>query len=188
MPKKRLRRSQLLLRRRLTEEQKCEAGRRAQQRLLRHDLFAATQVIALYAPIRGEMETYQLLDAALMAGKRVVYPRVEGERMVFVVVQSRQDLTHGSFGVLEPRGDDVVPASEIDLVVVPGLAFDRCGARLGYGKGYYDRAFENRPSSCVLIGLGYAFQLGECLPCEAHDVSLNWLVTDHEMLSFDGGF
>ncbi|MEA3465256.1 MAG: 5-formyltetrahydrofolate cyclo-ligase [Thermodesulfobacteriota bacterium] len=185
MQKKRIRQSQLLMRRRLTEEQRCEAGHRVQRRLLRHDLFATAQVIALYAPIRGEVETCQLLDAALIAGKRVVYPCVEGEQMVFVVVHSRQDLTLGSFGVLEPCGGDVVPAGEIDLVVVPGLAFDRCGARLGYGKGYYDRAFEGRPSSCVLVGLGYAFQLGACLPCEAHDVSLDWLVTDQEMLSFD---
>lgn len=188
MPKKRMRQLQLALRRSLTQEQKDEASCRAQGCLLHHDLFNVAQVIALYSPIRGEVETRRLFDAALTAGKRVVYPRVEGERMLFVVVDSRRDLRCGSFGVLEPCGDVVVPVSDIDLVIVPGVAFDRCGSRLGYGKGYYDRAFENRPSTCVLVGLGYAFQLGECLPSEAHDVNLDWLVTDHEILSFDGGF
>lgn len=189
MPKQRIRQEQLSARVCLSLEQREVLSSRAQQRLLNHDIFADAQTVALYAPIRCEVDTSMLLQAAMKSAKRVVYPRVwrtnAGQTgMDFFEVTSADDLHPGAFGVLEPHTDCAVSVGEIDLVVVPGVAFDRSGYRLGYGKGYYDRAMRARSAKCVLAGLGYAFQLEADLPREAHDLVLDWLITDHETLSF----
>lgn len=187
MPKRRIRRSQIMLREQLTAQQAADLAGRAQVRLIQQAWFAEAKVIALYSSIRNEVDTQQLFDAAVFLGKRIVFPRIDDGRMVFVEVKSRGDFCLGKFGVLEPVGMKVVPIGCIDLMIVPGVAFDRDGFRIGFGKGYYDQALENRPLSCRLAGLGYAFQLEESVPREAHDVGLDWLVTDQEVLSFDSG-
>ncbi|MDY0190544.1 MAG: 5-formyltetrahydrofolate cyclo-ligase [Desulfuromonas sp.] len=188
MPKYRIRKLQLQTRGCLSATQRSSLSYAAQQRLLHHNLFAAAGVIALYAPIRCEVDTSILMEAALAAGKSVVYPRiVQGKSapdMHFVEINSVADLQPGAFGVLEPQGCEVVAVANIDLMVVPGVAFDRAGYRLGYGKGFYDRAVSSCCSSCALVGLGYAFQLEESLPHEEHDLVLDWLITDHEVLDF----
>lgn len=189
MPKHRIRQMQLQARGCLSAQQRVTLSIQAQHRLLGHPLFGESQVLALYAPIRCEVDTCLLLDAALAAGKRVVYPRVRRSSsaaacMEFVEVSSGQDLQRGVFGVLEPQGSTVVAVGDIDLMVVPGVAFDHGGYRLGYGKGFYDRVAQGCSSSCVLVGLGYAFQVEEVLPHEEHDLVLNWLITDHEVLHF----
>jgi 5-formyltetrahydrofolate cyclo-ligase len=188
MPKHRIRNQQLQARGCLSVQQRISLSYAAQQHLLNHALFAAAGVIALYAPIRCEVETCLLMEAALAAGKRVVYPRVvqgsSAPGMHFIEITSASELRSGAFGVLEPQGCEVVAVADIDLIVVPGVAFDRAGYRLGYGKGFYDRAVSSCFSSCVLVGLGYAFQLEESLPHEEHDLVLDWLITDHGVLSF----
>lgn len=187
MPKKRVRRSQITLREQLTAQQRADLSSRAQSLVVKQSWFAEANLIALYSSIRNEVDTQYLFEAAISLGKRIVFPRIDDGQMVFVEVESPRDLCSGTFGVLEPVGTKVVPVCCIDLIVVPGVAFDRDGFRIGFGKGYYDQALEDRPLSCRLAGLGYAFQLDDSIPREVHDVSLDWLVTDQEVLSFDGG-
>jgi len=189
MPKHRIRQQQLSARCCLNAAQRQVYSLEAQQRLLDHPLFAAAQVVALYSPIRCEVDTGLLLKTALDANKRVVYPRVDrdgssGADMHFVGICSERDFEVGAFGVLEPNGERVVGVSMIDLIVVPGVAFDRSGYRLGYGKGFYDRAVLSRSRGCSLVGLGYAFQVEDVLPHDVHDLMLDWLITDHETLDF----
>ncbi|OQY19727.1 MAG: 5-formyltetrahydrofolate cyclo-ligase [Desulfobacteraceae bacterium 4572_35.1] len=192
MPKQRIRQSQLSVRGDLSPEKRALLSKRAQQRMTGQQFFADAQVVALYSPIRGEVDTSLLLSAAMVTGKRVVFPRViansgnGSQCMEFVEIEVEQGLQLGAFGVLEPQGTTVVGVAEIDLVVVPGVAFDRSGHRLGYGKGYYDRAMHVRSQGCVLAGLAYAFQVAQSLPSERHDLVLDWLITDRETLSFDG--
>lgn len=188
MPKQRIRQRQLRARSCLSAVQRSALSLQAQQRLLEHPLFIAARVVALYAPIRCEVETGLLLEVALATNKRVVYPRVEqvtsAAAMQFIEVNSGQDLQPGAFGVLEPQGLTVVEAEDIDFMVVPGVAFDCSGHRLGYGKGFYDRAVKLCSPNCALVGLGYASQVEESLPYERHDLMLDWLITDHEVLCF----
>ncbi|MCD6527785.1 MAG: 5-formyltetrahydrofolate cyclo-ligase [Desulfuromonas sp.] len=187
MPKNRFREKQLQLRSKLDALSFDQFSHQAQCRVQQLEEFQQARTVALYSPIRGEVATCQLLAEALLADKRVVYPRVDANKMVFVQIESESQLRPGTFGVSEPVGQEIVAPAELDLVIVPGVAFGRCGSRLGYGKGYYDQTFENRPSSCVLVGLGFSFQLEDHLPKEEHDVGLDWIVTDREVLSFDGG-
>ncbi len=190
MPKHHIRQVQLEARSCLSEVQRADLSCQAQQLLLSHPLFLAAKVVALYSPIRCEVDTCLLLKTALDTGKRVVYPRVEQlpdsatAAMQFVELSSWQDFQPGAFGVLEPQGGMVVAVADIDLMVVPGVAFDRYGYRLGYGKGFYDRVVKLCSTGCALVGLCYAFQVEENLPHEEHDLMLDWLITDHEALSF----
>jgi 5-formyltetrahydrofolate cyclo-ligase len=188
MPKQIIRRAKLMQRSCLSCDQREQLSILAQQRVLEHELFSSANIVALYAPVRCEVDTHLLFTAAIAADKCVVFPRVRGALMDFVVVRSRDELLAGAFGVLEPLGDMVVAVDQIDLVVVPGVAFDRCGSRLGYGKGFYDRALSVHPFSCVLVGMGYAFQVVDSLPHEDHDLVLDWLITDRETLAFVGAF
>ncbi|MBW2186242.1 MAG: 5-formyltetrahydrofolate cyclo-ligase [Deltaproteobacteria bacterium] len=187
MPKRRIRRSQIMMREQLTAQQRADLSRRAQSVLVQQAWFIEAKLIALYSSIRNEVDTQQVFETAISLGKRIVFPRIDDGQMVFVEVESQSDFCLGTFGVLEPVGAKVVPVCCIDLIIVPGVAFDRSGFRIGFGKGYYDQALENRPLSCRLAGLGYAFQLEDSIPRETHDVSLDWLVTDQEILCFDSG-
>ncbi len=102
----------------------------------------------------------------------------------FVRVDSRADLAHGAFGVMEPSGRDLVAPAQLDLVVVPGVAFDRSGYRLGYGKGFYDRALHDTTAKTVHVGLSYEFQLVGALPAEKHDIGMDLIVTEEHILRF----
>ena len=183
MPKRSIRQNLLLQRRSLVSDERLRLSRSAQNRLIDTDLFRQARLIALYSPIHGEVETQTLLATALHNGRQVCFPRVNDETLEFVLVDGPGDLARGAFGVTEPVGTSVVAAAELDLAVMPGVGFDRSGFRLGYGGGYYDRAFSvGRPKR--LAGLAFGFQLIEELPAEDHDVRLDLVVTDSEVLAF----
>lgn len=188
MSKQGLRRLQLARRRALDPQLRTQWSLWAQQQLVQLSWFYRARTVALYSPIHGEVDTALLFSSALAAGKRVVFPRIDNQQMVFVAVEGRQDLEPGAFAALEPCGQAIVAVDDLDLVIVPGVAFDRYGFRLGYGKGYYDQAFEMCSFRCVLLGLGYSFQLEDRLPHEPHDVGLTGLVTEKEVHLFVGDF
>ena len=94
---------------------------------------------------------------------------------------SLAQLGQGPFVILEPTGSRLVELDTLDLVIVPGVAFDLSGHRLGYGKGYYDRAFANRGIPTQLVGLCFSFQVVRQLPAETHDVCMGLVVTDREL-------
>lgn len=180
MPKRSLRQQILARRRALTPEQWLESSRLAQRRLLSLEQFIQADCIALYAPAHNETDTAGILEAAFSAGKRVLYPAVCGERMVFRQVEGLRSLTQGSFGILEPCPTGIDHhADEADLIVVPGVAFDLSGHRIGYGKGYYDRFLQHPGRKAHLVGLCHDFQLIEgAIPAEGHDVRMEIIVTD----------
>lgn len=157
---------------------------RIQQRLMATAEYLAADTLALYSPILNEVFTEEIFHDAIRRGKRAVYPRVGETGLEFVQVQSRRELRRGAFGILEPSGVDPVPLREIGLLVVPGVAFDRAGYRLGYGKGFYDRALHRREERGSLVGLGFEFQLISMLPTETHDVRMDLIVTEDRILGF----
>jgi 5-formyltetrahydrofolate cyclo-ligase len=178
MPKQLFRDTLLAQRVQLSKDQRRCLSRAAQQALIGSPVFQDAACIALYSPTRGEVETAMLFSAARRAGKKVCYPRVVGERMVFIEVDDLASLGKGAFGLLEPQEGPGVSVADLQLMVVPGVAFDRSGHRLGYGKGFYDRELHSVGFSGVLIGLCYGFQLLDRLPVEAHDVPVACLVSE----------
>lgn len=156
----------------------------AQEALLSSEEWTLAGSVLLYLPIRGEAETGLLAETAVDQGKRLLLPRVEkGARRLWLHQWSGTsgELVSGAYGIPEPRPDlERVEPGEVDLVVVPGVAFDRHGNRLGYGGGYYDRALPGM-GRAFKVGLGFAFQVVDDLPAEAHDVRLDGLATDEGM-------
>ena len=157
-------------------------SRQAQQRLADLALFRQAQTLALYCPIRAELDTRWLLQQAREAGLRVGLPRVQGDQLHFLRCDNPATLCPGCFGVPEPMAGELLLPEQFDVVVVPGVAFDRRGGRLGYGKGFYDRFLCQCRPDAMRIGLGFSFQLLPQLPCEPHDVTLQALVTEKEVL------
>lgn len=184
MPKRTLRQQILARRRALSHDQWRAASQLAQQRLVSLDEFARAACVALYSPAHNETDTAGILEKAFAAGKRVLYPAVCDDRMVFRQVEGLGSLEAGSFGILEPcqTGSDH-QADEPDLIVVPGVAFDLSGHRIGYGKGFYDRFLHHPGRTAHLIGLCHDFQLIDgAIPAEEHDIRMEMVVTDQRII------
>ena len=144
--------------------------------------YVAASTLALYCSIRSEVATSGIFAAAVQAGKRVLYPRTVGTTLEFVSVESLEALVASRFGICEPQSGEAFPLTAIDLLVLPGVAFDAKGIRLGYGLGCYDRALAEagRP---ILAGLAYDFQVVAALPREEHDIPVDFVVTERTILS-----
>jgi 5-formyltetrahydrofolate cyclo-ligase len=144
--------------------------------------YAAASTLALYCSIRSEVATSGIFAAAFQAGKRILYPRTVGTTLEFIAVETLAALEASRFGICEPRSGEVCPLAKIDLLVLPGVAFDAKGIRLGYGLGCYDRALAavGRPT---LVGLAYDFQVVASLPKEEHDIPVDFVVTERKILS-----
>ncbi len=184
MPKKSIR-ERILFRRKNLDDATCLAHSLSiQNRLLDTIEYSEAAAIALYSPIHNEVCTEAVLHAAHVSGKKVAYPRVRGDHLDFIEVDELSDLQPGAFGVLEPVGSTCVSASDLDMLVVPGVAFDLEGYRLGYGKGFYDRALHCGLSRGTLVGLCYEFQLVAELPIETHDIGMDLLITEERLFRF----
>jgi len=144
--------------------------------------FVAARTVALYSPVRSEVRTEQVFAAGQQAGKQILYPRTCGMTLEFVPVADPAVMAVRRYGIREPDGGCVFPLAEIDLVILPGVAYDRSGVRLGYGKGCYDRLFADDDTRPVLLGIGYDFQLVEKLPVESHDVLLDMVLTEKRLV------
>lgn len=131
-------------------------------------------VIASFASFQNEINT-NLLNRRLAREKRLALPCVEGEALTFYIVYNLEtELSLRSMGILEPVQSLCKKAEHIDIVLVPGLAFDSQYHRLGYGKGYYDRWLAQH--QVFSIGIGYREQKAERVPVDSHDVELNQLL------------
>ncbi|HXE97647.1 MAG TPA: 5-formyltetrahydrofolate cyclo-ligase [Dongiaceae bacterium] len=184
MPKRSLRSQLLAQRRALSHDSWCASSNSAQLNLLSLGEYARAECVALYAPAHNETDTGLILADAFQAGKRVLYPAVCGHHMVFRRVERVEELQEGAFGILEPCQTGVDhQADEADLIVVPGVAFDLSGHRIGYGKGFYDRFLHHPGCTAHLIGLCHDFQLTDgAIPADVHDIPMEIIVTDKQIV------
>ena len=172
-------------RRSLAPELLAERSRAAAALLAARPEWRAARVVALYASLKREVDTAPLFLAASESGKRVVFPRVcEGSRQLsFVAVRSLAELTlRGASKISEPEGP-AVPLHEIDLLVVPGVAFDSRGERLGRGGGYYDVTLAAARPDAARIGLCLELQLVESIPVGPHDQRMSLVVTESRVIA-----
>ncbi|HEX7524467.1 MAG TPA: 5-formyltetrahydrofolate cyclo-ligase [Candidatus Deferrimicrobium sp.] len=163
----------------------AEAGDRAQARFLREFPPRAGMAAALYCALAGEVPTERIRHAYLAAGARLYYPRVAGGRTLAFYPHREGDAWEtGPYGILEPSNPTGVEPrlSGWDIIVVPGLAFDRRGNRLGRGFGYYDRFLGGLPESVPRVGLSWAGQLVPEVPVDAWDVPVHALVTEEGVI------
>jgi 5-formyltetrahydrofolate cyclo-ligase len=154
-------------------------GALVQEHVVKSSEFQAAKIVGAYFATGSEVKTDLLIGEARRLGKVVALPRTEGDMINFYEMSSTNELIAGRFGIMEPQ--PVHPARRMDLLVVPGIAFDKKGYRLGYGKGYYDRYLsEKKPQ--FTIGLAYNFQLLESLPHDAHDAKMDAIAIEDGIL------
>ena len=145
-------------------------------RLEQHPRIAEGQTILLYCALPDEVPTMELLDRLIAQRKRVLLPRVVSDTEMEVHCYSgKNDLEKGAFGILEPVGERFTDNASIDVAVVPGMAFDREGHRLGRGRGYYDR-FLSRIPYIYKIGVCFPWQLVDSVPTDEHDIKMDCVI------------
>lgn len=147
----------------------------------------SARTIMAFAAIQNEVDLRELLEEQQRSGKRILLPRVEGNEIIAVEWQGWQDTAISSFGVAEPRGSAFSP-QEIDMVLIPGLAFDGNGYRLGYGKGFYDRFLPSLRPNAFKCGVCYEFQVVDNVFPHERDIPVHWIVTEQSELLIDGEF
>lgn len=135
--------------------------------------FMMADKILMYHSLPDELSTLEFIDK-WHTRKRFFLPRVHGVNLE-VLPYDRSRLEYGAFHIEEPQGDDIEPIENIELIVVPGVAYDRNGNRVGRGKGYYDRLLAN--SRATKVGVGYDFQLVDEIDAEPHDVTVDIVIT-----------
>jgi 5-formyltetrahydrofolate cyclo-ligase len=182
MNKAELRKYMINKRSRIPAATRSEKSEIIMDKLKNLKVYKDAELIMIYVSFRSEVETHSFINQALKDGKRIAVPLTihKGRLLLPCEVFSLDELTPGTLGILEPDKDNLrkVNIKNIDLAVVPGLAFDLRGNRLGFGAGYYDRFLPNLRNDAITIGVCFDDQLVEQLPIEVFDVPLNGILTN----------
>ncbi len=145
-------------------------------RLLAHERVKAAKTILLYYSLDDEVNTHALIDTLYGQGKTLMLPEVKDDNsMVLRIYQGTTSMRCGAFGILESTGELFDDYEDIDIAVIPGMAFDANGHRLGRGKGYYDRFLILLPH-CYKIGMCFDFQRVDYVPTESTDISVDEII------------
>jgi len=181
--KKVLRKRVTTARKALTDSYRATASSKMLDAVCQLPVYRSAHTVFLYASMPEEVQLYGLMRQALMDGKTVCLPLITGKgTMEAVSFSSLDDLVAGDYGILtvDPAKRKIVPAEEIDLILVPGAAFDREGGRLGLGAGFYDRFMTEKAPQGYRCAMAFSCQLVEKVPMEPHDVAVQYIITENE--------
>ncbi len=172
------------------QENKDELSKGIVARFMALPEYTRANVVLFYLDVRSEVRTRHSLEDALASGKKIVVPYcVDGELELFHL-EHLDELAVGMYKILEPKTElrtipaKNVPVAEIDLIMVPGVAFDRRGGRTGHGKGYYDKLLEHARPETPLVALAFECQMFPEIPMQSHDVFMDKVIT--EAAVYDG--
>ncbi|HMO37036.1 MAG TPA: 5-formyltetrahydrofolate cyclo-ligase [Gemmatales bacterium] len=175
--------------RRNAQEHKDELSQQILTKFLATPEYQAAGTVLFYVDVRSEVRTRQALPIALQSGKTIVIPWcTETVELALFKLESMEELATGMYKILEPRPElrllphKQVAPEQVDLVMVPGVAFDRRGARMGHGKGYYDKLLETVRPDTPLIALAYDCQIFPEIPVAPHDVFMKKIITEKEII------
>lgn len=175
MDKKELRRQIQQKKRAMSEEQIEAASRELARKFLETQTYRDAKTLYGYLPYNQEVRTVPILAQALKDGKQVAVPKVYGEEMRFILLEGLSQVEEGYAGIPEPVADGPVAQDPTALVLMPGLAFDTEGHRIGYGGGFYDRFLEKEPGHPT-VALCYDFQMLERLETQEHDIPVDMVI------------
>lgn len=162
----------------MDKEVKKELDNKIHENLLK--FVEAGQSVAIFLSIKDEINTRPIIEDLLTLNCKIYLPRVEGKVMNFYKVNSLTDLKRSSFGILEPKPGLAVSKDDLDVIVVPLLAFNDAKYRIGYGGGYYDKYLKDYQG--LKVGLAYSFQHTKENFSEKHDVACHMIVTERGVL------
>ena len=154
------------------------------ERLFQLPEYISARTIALYKSLKSEADTDPIIARALASGKRVALPKVFGSEMRFFEIGEGEELHKSAFGVLEPAGDEAkhIPPGEFDLVIVPGVCFDRDKNRMGFGRGYYDRFLAKTGAKTAALCFSAQLAPRDIIPTDEYDIKMQKIITENETI------
>ncbi len=153
------------------------------KKVLALDEIKKCQNVLAYLPIDNEVETKLIIDSLVQSDKKVFLPKFLNGKWTIVEFKNWNEIESGPFNILQPKENTHVDVNKIDIAIIPGVAFDKNGARLGFGKGVYDRLLKTFPN--LKIGLAYEFQIIGSIPKEKSDLGMDWVLTENRTLLFN---
>lgn len=159
----------------LNSREVAKRSKTIQEFVINTEEFRQAKIVGAYFAIGSEVMTELIIGHAKVLGKKIALPRVEENNIAFYGLPLTNTLVKGRFGIMEPPPHE--PMDKIDILIVPGIAFDKEGNRLGYGKGFYDRLLASKQTK-FSIGLAYSFQIVENLPYDLHDKRLDAIASE----------
>lgn len=175
MNKQELRQAIRARKRAMTEEDILRRSEILAEKFTRSNAYRAAKTIYGYLPYNQEVRTVPMLRRALEEGKRVAVPKVYGDDMKFIYLDDLSQVAKGYAGIPEPVADGPVAQDETALVLMPGLAFDQAGHRIGYGGGFYDKFLAREPHHPT-VALCYDFQVMDRLETEEFDIPVDLVI------------
>jgi 5-formyltetrahydrofolate cyclo-ligase len=149
------------------------------KKIINNENYIKAKVVAIYKSLIEEVDTQKLIEYSINIGKKVLLPKIQNNEMNFFEIEKDEVLFENRFGIKEPEGlvNKIILKQQIDLMIIPGICFDRYCNRLGFGKGYYDRYLENM--NVHKIGICFKEQIfNEELPQDKYDVKLDEIICD----------
>ena len=184
--KKTLRQEILHKRDSIPENIRKEKDTAIRQQIIRLPEFTDAKTILFYASFRSEVDTREMIKISLTHGKQAVLPKVdkENKKLKLYEIKDMSELMQGYMGISEPSVSEgkLTRFDDIDLIIIPGAAFDVSGNRLGYGAGFYDRLLAGMKNKIPVIAPAYEEQIIENIPSEPHDVRVDKIVTDMRVI------
>lgn len=147
------------------------------ENFLDSDIYKNCQNILAYSTIQNEVDLSQIINQALLDNKNLFLPRVEGDSMNFFRINNTDKLQIGSYNILEPQNGTVYQDSTNSIMLVPGIAFSTQGARIGFGKGFYDK-YLSQHNSIFKIGIAYDWQITKSWVTNEFDINMNMIITE----------
>ncbi|MDW5299480.1 MAG: 5-formyltetrahydrofolate cyclo-ligase [Sedimentibacter sp.] len=181
--KKELRNKILNIRNNMEKEDVLKKSNVILNKIVSSEIYKNSRTVFIYMDFKNEVITSQLINQMLKEKKRVVIPYTDIINTVIIPseIKSMENyLTLSKFGYYEPIFEKIVPVNpqEFDLVVVPGVAFDKNLNRVGFGKGYYDKILKNIRTDAQIVAIAYEFQVLDEIPCEEHDIKMDKIITE----------
>lgn len=153
-------------------------------KILKSEFYKNAEVIFTYVSFQGEVDTIKIIETALSEGKTLCVPKVisKKEGMEAYKITSLADLERSSYGILEPKDESqLISPLDIDLLIMPGVAFDKNNGRIGYGGGFYDRYLKRIDPGAHKIALAYDFQIFDEIPMDEFDERVDFIITNESM-------
>ena len=184
MEKEALRAIMKAQRKQLTKDEIHEKSAKVYSALFSSEILQNAKTVMVYLASFNEVRTKMIIDTLLQSGIRVCAPVTDTKNLSITpyYLEDTKNLIHGAFKIAEPTRDCEAKPEDIDAVLVPGIAFDKSGNRMGFGAGYYDRFLHSYDG--IKIGICYDFQLFDKIPKDSHDITMNYIISEDKIYAF----
>nr|WP_312576777.1 5-formyltetrahydrofolate cyclo-ligase [Sedimentibacter sp.] len=181
-----IRKKILNIRNNMTNQNVLEKSRIIVDNLKSRKEYEESESVFIYMDFKNEVRTFDFIKEMIDKKKRVIIPYTDVKNTIIVPAEIKdidRDLKVSPFGYLEPKKEKIIPVDpvEFDLIIVPGVTFDKKLNRIGFGKGYYDRILVKKRNDVKAIAIAYEFQILDEIPSEEHDIKMDMIITEENV-------